>query len=76
MLDNKERRVKARHDVTQYYHRRSFKRTMSGQNLPRGDMTVSNVPNPNSSNNSSDDDVKDDTYIPLPQAHPHGKGKA
>jgi hypothetical protein len=30
---------------------------------------------PSSSSDSSDDDVKDDTYIPSPRAHPHGKGK-
>jgi hypothetical protein len=38
-------------------------------------MTISNVPNPDSSNNSSDDDVEDDTYMPSPRAHPHRKGK-
>jgi hypothetical protein len=31
-----ERRVKARHDVTQYYQRRSFKRIVSRQDLLRG----------------------------------------
>jgi hypothetical protein len=76
MSDNEEeRRLKARHDVTQYYQRRSFKRTVSRQDLPRGGMTISDVPNPNSSSDSSDDDVEDDTYIPSPWAHPHGKGK-
>jgi hypothetical protein len=75
MSDNKERRVKAMHEVMQYYQRRSFKRTTSRHNLPRGDMTISNVPNPDSSNSCSDDDVEDDTYIPSPQVHPHGKGK-
>jgi hypothetical protein len=39
-------------------------------------MIVSDVPNPNSSNSSSDDDIEDDTYVPSPQAHPHGKRKA
>jgi hypothetical protein len=76
MSDNEERRVKARHEVTQYYQRRSFQRTTSRQNLPRRDMTVSNVPNPGSSNSSSDDDVEDDTYMPSPRAYPHGKGKS
>jgi hypothetical protein len=77
MSDNEEeRRVKARHDVTRYYQRRSYKRTVTRQDLPRGDMTISDVPNPNiSPSGSSDDDVEDDTYIPSPRAHPHGKGK-
>jgi hypothetical protein len=76
MLDNeKERSVKARHDVTQFYQMISFKRTMSRQDLARGDMTISDVPNPNSSSDRSGDDVEDDTYILSPLAHPHGKVK-
>jgi hypothetical protein len=67
-----ERRVKARHNVTQYYQRRSFKRTTSQQDLPRGDMKVSSEPSPDNSNSSSDDDIEDDTYIPSPRACPHG----
>jgi hypothetical protein len=67
-----ERRVKARHNVTQYYQRRSFKRTTSQQDLPRGDMKVSGEPSPDNSNSSSDDDIEDDTYIPSPRACPHG----
>jgi hypothetical protein len=74
MLDNEERRVKARHDVTQFYQRRTYKRIMSQQDLLRGDMTISDVPIPNSPSDSSDDDVENDTYIPSPQAHPHEKG--
>jgi hypothetical protein len=77
MSDNKEeRRVKARHDVTPFYQRRSVKRTTSCQNLPRGDMSVSSDPSPNNSNNSSDDDVEDNTYMPSPRTRPHGKGVA
>jgi hypothetical protein len=67
-----ERRVKARHNVTQYYQRRSFKRTTSQQDLPRGDMKVSGEPSPDNSNSSSEDDIEDDTYIPSPRACPHG----
>jgi hypothetical protein len=75
MSDNEEERmVKERHEVTQYYQRRSFKGARSQQNLPRGDMMVSGAPDPNA-NNSSHDDVEDDTYRPSPRAHPHGKGK-
>jgi hypothetical protein len=72
-----ERRVKARHDVTQFYQWRGVKRTTSQQDLPRGDMTISGDPNPSANNSSDDDDdVEDDTYMPSPQAHPHGKGLA
>jgi hypothetical protein len=53
MLDHEEEwRVKARHDVTQFYQRRGVKRTTSRQDLPRGDMTISGDPNL-SGNNSS-----------------------
>jgi hypothetical protein len=60
-----ERRVKTRHDVTQFYQRRGVKRT-SRQDLPRGDMTISGDPNPSANSSSEDDDVEDDTYIPSP----------
>jgi hypothetical protein len=73
MVDDDERRVKARHDVTQYYQRRGVKRTTSRQDMSRGDLTISCDPDPNA-NNSSDDDVEDEAYVPLPRAHPHGKG--
>jgi hypothetical protein len=76
MLDNKEeRRVKERHDVTQFYQRRSVKRTMSRQDLPRGDMTISGDPDSNA-NSSSDNDIEDDTYIPSPRACTHRKDLA
>jgi hypothetical protein len=69
-----ERQVKAMHDVTQYYQRRSFKRTMSRQQLPRRNMIVSGDPYPGNSNSSLDDDVEDDTYMPSPRDCPHEKG--
>jgi hypothetical protein len=73
MADDEERRVKERHNVTQYYQRRGVKRTTNRQDLPRGDMTISGDPDPNA-NSSSDDDVEDETYVSLPRAHPCGKG--
>jgi hypothetical protein len=73
MLDNEERRVKARHDVTQFYQRR---KVVSRKEMPRGYMTISGDPSPNNSYSSSDDDIEDDTYVPSPQAHPHGRGFA
>jgi hypothetical protein len=66
MTDNEERRVRARHDVTQVYRRQGVKRTASRQDLPRGDMIISGDPNPNNSSSISDDDIEDDTYIPSP----------
>jgi hypothetical protein len=56
-----ERRVKARHDVTQFYKQRGVKRTTSRQDLPRGDMIISGDPNPSANNSLEDDDVEDDT---------------
>jgi hypothetical protein len=73
MSDNEERRVKARHDVTQFYQRR---KVVSRREMPRGDMTISDDPNSDNSSSSSDDDIEDDTYVPSPQARPHGKGLA
>jgi hypothetical protein len=70
-----ERRVKTRHNVTQFYQWRGVKRTTSQQDQPRGNMTISGDPNPNA-NSNSDDDVEDETYVPSPQARPHGKGIA
>jgi hypothetical protein len=70
MSDHEEEmRVKARHDVTQFYKRRGVKRTTSRQDLPRGDMTISSDPNPGANSSS-----EDDTYMPSPWARPHGKG--
>jgi hypothetical protein len=69
-----ERRVKARHDVTQFYQWRGVKRSTSQQDLPRGDMTINGNPNPSVNSSSKDNDVKDDTYMPSPWTHPHGKG--
>jgi hypothetical protein len=62
MTNNEERRVRARHDVTQVYRRQGVKRTASRQDLPRGDMIISDHPNPNNSSSSADDDIDDDTY--------------
>jgi hypothetical protein len=73
MSDNEERRVKVRHDVTQFYQR---KKDVLRKEMPRGVMTISGVPNPNNSSSSSDDDIEDDTYVPSPWAQPHGKGVA
>jgi hypothetical protein len=71
MSDNEERRVKARHVVTQFYQR---KKDVSRREMPRGVMTISGDPNPDNSSSSSDDDIEDDTYVPSPWARPHGKG--
>jgi hypothetical protein len=71
-----ERRVKARHDVTQFYQWRGVKSTTSQQDLPGGDKKISDDPNPSANSSSKDDDVKDDTYMPSPRARPHRKGLA
>jgi hypothetical protein len=73
MSDNEERRVKARHDVTQFYQR---KKDVSRMEMSRGVMTISGDPNPDNSFSSSDDDIEDDTYVPSPRARSHGKGLA
>jgi hypothetical protein len=71
MSDNEERRVKARHDVTQFYQRR---KDMSRREMPRGVMRISGDPNPDNSSSSLDDDIEDGTYVPSPRVRPHGKG--
>jgi hypothetical protein len=76
LYHEKERRVKARHDVTQFYQWRGVKRTTSRQDLPRADMAINGDPNPNFSSSSEDDDVEDDTYVPSPRVCPLGKGGA
>jgi hypothetical protein len=43
MSGHGERRVKARHKITQFYERRR---------LPRGDMTIGDDPDPNDNNNT------------------------
>jgi hypothetical protein len=73
MSNNEEWRVKARHDVTQFYQRM---KVVSRKEMPRRDMTISGDPNPDNSSSSSDDDIEDDTYVPSPWARPHGKGSA
>jgi hypothetical protein len=73
MSNNEERKVKARHDVTQFYQR---KKDVSRREMPRGVMAISGDTNPDNSSSSSDDDIEDDTYAPSPRARPHGKGLA
>jgi hypothetical protein len=73
MSNNEERRVKARHGVTQFYQR---KKNVSRREMPRGVITISGDPNPNNSSSSSNDDIEDDTYVPSLRARPHGKGLA
>jgi hypothetical protein len=72
MSDNEEeRRVKARHDLTQYYQRR---KVVSTRELPRADMTVEDeLSVAREKECSEDDDVLDETYVPSPRARPHGK---
>jgi hypothetical protein len=65
-----ERCVKARHDVAQYYQKRSIKRTVSRQDLPRGNLIVEGGFD-SSNNNTSFDDEEEETYVPRPQ----GRGK-
>jgi hypothetical protein len=55
MLDNEERRVKPRHDVTQFCQR---KKDVSRREMPRGVMTISGDPNPDNSSSNSDDDIE------------------
>jgi hypothetical protein len=62
-----ERRVKARHNITQFYQWRGVKSTTDRHDVPRGDMTISGDPNPSANSSSEDDDVEDDTYMPSPR---------
>jgi hypothetical protein len=67
MSDNeKGRRVKARHDVTQFYQRRCVKRTVSRQDLSIGSFTVEGGSN-SSHNTTSSDDEEEETYVPSPR---------
>jgi hypothetical protein len=59
--------------VTQFYERR---KVVSRKEMPRGDMIISGDPNPDNSSSSSNGNIEDDTYVPSPRAHPHGKGLA
>jgi hypothetical protein len=43
LYNEEERRVKARHDVTQFYQR---KNVVSQRDLPRADMTIEENPSP------------------------------
>jgi hypothetical protein len=70
MSGNKERRVKARHEVTQYYERR---KVVSRRELPRCDMSMEGEPIAAREEASlGDDDVEDESYGPSPRDHPHG----
>jgi hypothetical protein len=73
MLDDKERRVKERHDVTQFYQRRKI---VFRRELPQADMTIEGEPSAAREEESlEDDDVGDATYVPSPQAPIPGRGK-
>jgi hypothetical protein len=73
MSGNEERRVKARHEVTQYYKRR---KVVTRRELPRADMIIEGEPSvAREEASSEDDDVEGKTYVPSPQAQPHGQGK-
>jgi hypothetical protein len=73
MSDNEERRVKTRHNVTQFYQRRN---DVSRREMPNRVMIISGDPNPDNSSSSLDNDIEDDTYVSSPRAHPHEKGLA
>jgi hypothetical protein len=71
--ENEERRVKARHDVTQFYQRRKL---VSRRELPQADMTIEdNSSLAREEDSSEDDDVEDDTYMPSLRAPICGRGK-
>jgi hypothetical protein len=70
MSDNEERRVKARHELTQFYQRR---KVVSRKEMPIGDMKINGDPNLDNSYISLDNYIKDDTYVPSTRARPHGK---
>jgi hypothetical protein len=71
--ENEERRVKARHDVTQFYQRRKL---VSRRELPQADMTIEdNSSLAREEDSLEDDDVEDDTYMPSLRAPICGRGK-
>jgi hypothetical protein len=73
MSGHEERRVKARHEVTQYYER---KNVVTRRELPRADMTIEGEPSAAREEASlEDDDVEDETCVPSPRAQPHSRGK-
>jgi hypothetical protein len=73
MSGNEERRVKARHNVTQYCDRR---KVVTRRELPRVDMTIEGEPSIDRGEEwSEDDDVEDETYVPSPRDHAHGQEK-
>jgi hypothetical protein len=76
MSYNEQGRVKARHDVTQFYQRISCKMIVTRRELPRADMTIEGAQSPTREEASfDDDDIEDETYKPSPRAPHHVKGK-
>jgi hypothetical protein len=79
MSDNEEeRRVKARlyRDVSQYYQRRSYKKTVSRKDLMRANMTIESAHESTGEEESSDKGIEDETNTSSPRAPHHGKGKS
>jgi hypothetical protein len=78
MSDNEEKRlVKARLDreMSQHYHRRSYKKIVSRKALPRADMTIVGAQSSHGEEERLDEDVEDETYVPSPMALFHRKEK-
>jgi hypothetical protein len=72
-----ERRVKARYDLDSsgQHYRKTYKRTVSKKKLPRAGMTIEGAQNSSGQEESSDEDVEDETYVASPKAPHHSKGK-
>jgi hypothetical protein len=72
-----ERRVKARHDLDSsgQHYRGTYKRTMSKKKLPRAYLTIDGAQNSSCQEESSDEDIEDETYVPSPKAPHRSKGK-
>jgi hypothetical protein len=72
-----ERCVKARHDLDSsgQHYRGTYKRTMSKKKLPRAYLTIDGAQNSSRQEESSDEDVEDETYVPSPKAPHRSKGK-
>jgi hypothetical protein len=78
MSNNEEKRlIKARLDreMSQHYHRRSYKKTVSRKAQPRADMTIVGAQSSHGEEESSDEDVEDETCVPSPTTPSHGKEK-
>jgi hypothetical protein len=77
MSNNEEERwVKARldRDMNQHYHRISCKKTMSRKELSRAGMTIEGAQVSHGEEESSDEDVEDETHVSSPRALHHGEG--